>query len=48
MRSFIHNLINSLDASNIHLLILKFINQPLYAIHDCFATDANNMKYLDI
>jgi DNA-directed RNA polymerase len=47
MRGFMPNLIHSLDASNIHLLIPKLTNQPLYTIHDCFATDANNMKYLD-
>lgn len=52
-RSFMPNLIHSLDASNIHLLITKLINskqqkiQNIYTIHDCFATTANEMKHLD-
>jgi DNA-directed RNA polymerase len=45
---FMPNLIHSLDASNIHLLIPKLTDQPLYTIHDCFATDANNMKNLEL
>ena len=50
-RSFIPNLIHSLDAANIHLLINdlddtdKEIN--LYTIHDCFATTPNNMKIIN-
>lgn len=51
------NLIHSLDASNIHLLIDKinkyyvFVDKKninLYTIHDCFATDYKNMKILEI
>jgi len=45
---FMPNLIHSLDASNIHLLIPKLTNESLYTIHDCFATDANNMKKLEL
>jgi DNA-dependent RNA polymerase len=41
------NLIHSLDASNIHLLTLKLTGQPLYTVHDCFATTANNMSQLN-
>jgi len=37
------NLVHSLDASNIHILCEKLNNQPLYTIHDCFASTANNM-----
>jgi hypothetical protein len=44
---FMPNLIHSLDASNIHLLIPKLTDQPLYTVHDCFATTANNMSKLD-
>lgn len=46
-RSFMPNLIHSLDASNIHLLISKLDNMCFYTIHDCFATSANNMLLLD-
>jgi DNA-directed RNA polymerase len=52
-RSFMPNLIHSLDASNIHLLIPKIkgleesYEMPFYSIHDCFATTANNMNKLD-
>ena len=46
--AFMPNLIHSLDASNIHLLIPKLTDQPLYTIHDCFATDANNMQNLEL
>jgi len=42
------NLIPLLDASNIHLIILKLTNIPLYIIHDCFATTVNNMELLDL
>src|SRR5882724_6441508 len=41
--SFMPNLVHSLDASNIHILCEKLNNQPLYTIHDCFASTANNM-----
>lgn len=45
------NLIHSLDASNIQLLC-KFLNEneikiPLYTVHDCFASTANNMSILE-
>src|SRR5882762_5986359 len=46
-RSFMPNLIHSLDASNIHLIIPKLKNIPIYTIHDCFATSVNNMVLLD-
>jgi DNA-directed RNA polymerase len=41
------NLIHSLDSSNIHLLIDKLSSEPLYTVHDCFATTPNNMQNLD-
>jgi DNA-directed RNA polymerase len=41
------NLVHSLDASNIHLLCNSLNNEPLYTIHDCFATTANNMGNLE-
>jgi DNA-directed RNA polymerase len=47
-RSFMPNLIHSLDASNIHLLIPKLTDQPLYTVHDCFATTLNNMSKLEL
>jgi len=47
-RSFMPNLIHSLDASNIHLLTPKLNDQPLYTVHDCFATTANNMANLEL
>jgi hypothetical protein len=52
-RSFMPNLIHSLDASNIHLLIDRISKDPtspiknLYTIHDCFATTPNNMNTLN-
>ena len=45
--SFRPNLVHSLDASNIHLLYNKLTGQPLYTIHDCFATTANNMEFIE-
>ena len=47
------NFIHSLDASNIHLLIsniLKFQlgNINLYTIHDCFASDYNNIALIEL
>jgi DNA-directed RNA polymerase len=45
--SFMPNLVYSLDASNIHLLCNKLAGQPLYTIHDCFATTANNMEFIE-
>ena len=47
-KCFMPNLIPLLDASNIHLIILKLTNIPLYIIHDCFATTVNNMELLDL
>lgn len=41
------NLVHSLDASNIHLMIDKLNGQPIYTIHDCFATTANNMEEIE-
>ena len=41
------NLVHSLDATNIHLLCNNLTGQPLYTIHDCFATTANNMFILE-
>lgn len=46
-RAFLANLVHSLDARNIHVLV-KLINEygshfPIYTIHDCFATTPNNM-----
>ena len=51
-KGFIANFIHSLDAANIHILILKlkYLNLdhiPLYTIHDCFATTQNNMALLN-
>ena len=51
-RSFMPNLIHSLDAANIHLLIrkIKLDNIPInsiYTIHDCFATTPNQMFNLE-
>lgn len=46
-RAFLANLVHSLDARNIHLLVKLMnknkVNIPIYTIHDCFATRANNM-----
>ena len=45
------NLIHSLDASNIHLLIEELLNEDinisLYTIHDCFAATANTMNTIE-
>ena len=41
------NLIHSLDAANIHMLCDKLNHEPLYTIHDCFATTANNMETIE-
>ena len=47
------NLIHSLDAASLAILIDKFFNNPnsskiknIYAIHDCFSSTANNMKFI--
>lgn len=50
---FMPNLIHSLDASNIHLLIknIKSIDLSglnLYTIHDCFASDYKNMNVIEL
>lgn len=47
------NFIHSLDASNIHVLInnilkLKLENINLYTIHDCFASDYNNIAIIEL
>jgi len=47
------NFIHSLDASNIHLLTnniskLKLDNINLYTIHDCFASDYNNIAIIEL
>lgn len=41
------NLVHSLDASNVHLLCNNLTGQPLYTIHDCFATTPNNMEFIE-
>jgi hypothetical protein len=52
-RSFMPNLIHSLDASNIHILCNKLVFKKdtqiknIYTIHDCFASTVNEMKILE-
>nr|YP_009574413.1 hypothetical protein [Arthrobotrys musiformis]QBM31531.1 hypothetical protein [Arthrobotrys musiformis]QBM31681.1 hypothetical protein [Arthrobotrys musiformis] len=52
MRALMPNLIHSLDASSLVLLVDKYFNEHItevkniYAIHDCFAVTANNMEYI--
>jgi len=43
------NFIHSLDAANVHLLLLAMYNKslPVYTIHDCFAGTPNNMKKME-
>ena len=47
-----HNLIHSLDAASLSLLIYKYFNEykndtkNIFAIHDCFATTCNNMHFV--
>ena len=47
------NLIHSLDASNIYIFCRNInkkmgVNKlPLYIIHDCFASSANNLKIME-
>lgn len=47
------NLVHSLDASNIYLLVDAIANDypnttyPIYTIHDCFASLPNNMLDLE-
>jgi DNA-directed RNA polymerase len=43
------NLIHSLDAASLSLLIDKYFNNNknnIFAIHDCFATTCNNMQFV--
>jgi DNA-directed RNA polymerase len=47
------NFIHSLDASNIHILITNLLNLNLeninlYTIHDCFASDYNNIAIIEL
>lgn len=47
------NFIHSLDASNIHVLISNILkynleNINLYTIHDCFASDYNNIAIIEL
>jgi DNA-directed RNA polymerase len=47
-RSLMPNLIHSLDATNIQLLINKLNkDQLIYTIHDCFASLPNKMINLE-
>ena len=49
IRSFMPNFIHSLNACNVKILIYKLIPSdqiPLYTVHDCFASTANNMSIL--
>lgn len=51
IRSFMPNFIHSLDASNVHLLLYKLMKSdqiPVYTVHDCFASTANNMSILEL
>ena len=45
--SFMPNLVHSLDASNIHLMCKNLSGIPIYTIHDCFASTANNMSIIE-
>ena len=47
--AFMPNLIHSLDASSLMLLLNSFFNYNLndiYTIHDCFAVTCNNASFL--
>jgi DNA-directed RNA polymerase len=48
---FMPNMIHSMDATNIHILLNNLYNDghriPIYTIHDCFATTPNNMSLLN-
>jgi DNA-directed RNA polymerase len=52
VRALMPNLIHSLDAASLSLLIHKYFNnyennmKNIFAIHDCFSTTCNNMKYI--
>ena len=45
--SLMPNLVHSLDASNIHILTEYLNDEPLYTIHDCFASTPNNMNKMN-
>lgn len=53
IRGFVANLIHSLDASHINLIIKNIAKDrpdnliPIYTIHDCYATTPNNMASLN-
>lgn len=51
VRGFVANLIHSLDASHINLIINRINKReggiPLYTIHDCYATTPNFMGQLN-
>lgn len=52
LRALMPNLIHSLDAASLSLLIDKYFNdfdnniKNIFAIHDCFSTTSNNMKFV--
>jgi hypothetical protein len=52
VRALMPNLIHSLDAASLSLLIDKYFNnfdnniKNIFAIHDCFSTTSNNMKFV--
>lgn len=52
VRALMPNLIHSLDAASLSLLIDKYFNnynnniKNIFAIHDCFSTTCNNMKFI--
>jgi hypothetical protein len=52
IRAFMPNLIHSLDATSLSLLVNNYFNlydnkvRNIYGIHDCFATTFNNMGFI--
>jgi DNA-directed RNA polymerase len=52
LRAFMPNLIHSLDAASLCLLIDKYFKtfdnttKNIFAIHDCFSTTCKNMKFI--
>ena len=52
IRAFMPNLIHSLDATSLSLLVNNYFNlydnnvKNIYGIHDCFATTFNNMTFI--
>jgi hypothetical protein len=50
-RGFMPNMVHSMDAANIHILVNNLIRDghklSFYTIHDCFATTPNNMSILN-